>query len=60
MCGRGRNVEQFDDVLFRDEEQVETRIHSREEGAFSDMRVPQLEDSTTRAVSRTRMTPPVV
>ena len=50
--GKG-SVEQFYDVLFRDEEQVETRIHSREEGAFSDMRVPRsMEDSKTRAVSR--------
>ena len=31
----------------------------RKEGAFSDMRVLQLEDSTTRAVSRSRMTPSV-
>ena len=31
----------------------------RKEGAFFDMRVLQLEDSTTRAVSRSRMTPSV-
>ena len=39
--------------FFGTKNNVETRIHSREEGAFSDMGVPQLvENSTTRAVSR--------